>query len=54
MNTQKEELSTIKSEKNETIMLKKYSTPSIDAKQIYGALGYKENPYYLKKSVIPE
>jgi hypothetical protein len=54
MNTQKEVISTIKSEKNETIMLKKCSTPSVDAKQIYGALGYKENPYYLKKSVVPD
>lgn len=54
MNTQKEVISTIKSENNKTIRLKKCSTPSVDAKQIYGALRYKENPYYLKKSVVPE
>ena len=54
MNTQKEVISTIKSENNKTIMFKKCSTPSVDAKHIYGALGYKENPYYLKKSVVHE
>ncbi|MFW6002281.1 MAG: transposase, partial [archaeon] len=54
MNTQKEVISTIKSEKNKTIMLKKCSTPHVEAREIYKALEYKENPYYLKKSFVPE
>lgn len=54
MNTQKEVTSTMKSKKGKTIMLKKCSTPTIEAKQIYDALGYKYNPYYMKKSVVPE
>jgi transposase len=54
MNTQKEVTSTIKNKKNQTVMIKKCSTPSIEAKQIYDALGYKHNPYFMKKSVVPE
>lgn len=54
MNTQKEVLSTMKCKSGKTIMIKKCSTPSVEAKQIYDALGYKYNPYFMKKSVVPE
>lgn len=54
MNTQKEITSTMKGKNGKTIMIKKCSTPTIDAKQIYDALNYKHNPYFMKKSVVPE
>jgi len=54
MNTQKEVTTTIENKKGETIKIKKCSVPSVDAKQIYEALGYKTVPYYMKKSVLPE
>jgi len=54
MNTQKEVTTTMKCESGETIMIKKCSTPTAEAKQIYDALGYKHNPYFMKKSVVPE
>jgi len=54
MNTQKEVYSTMKNKKDETIIIKKCSVPSIQAKQIYEALEYDTNPYYMKKSVVPE
>jgi transposase len=54
MNTQKEVVTTLKNKKGKTIRIKKCSVPSVEAKQIYEALGYKTVPYYLKKSVLPE
>jgi transposase len=54
MNTQKEVVTTLKNKKGETIRIKKCSVPSVEAKQIYEALGYKTVPYYMKKSVLPE
>ncbi len=54
MNTQKEITTTMKNKKGETILLKKCSTPTVEARIIYDALGYKHNPYFLKKSVVPE
>lgn len=54
MNTQKEVTSTMKSKAGKIIMIKKCSTPTVEAKQIYNALGYKYNPYFMKKSVVPE
>lgn len=54
MNTQKEVVTTIKNKKGKTIRIKKCSVPSVKAKQIYEALGYKTVPYYMKKSVLPE
>ena len=54
MNTQKEVVTTIEHKKGETIRIKKCSVPSVEAKQIYEALGYKIVPYYMKKSVLPE
>lgn len=54
MNTQKEIATTMKNKKGETILIKKCSTPTIEAKGIYDALNYKHNPYFMKKSVVPE
>jgi transposase len=54
MNTQKEVVTTLKNKKGKTIRIKKCSVPSVEAKQIYEALGYKTVPYYMKKSVLPE
>jgi len=54
MNTQKEVTTTMKTKTGEKIMIKKCSTPSVEARQIYDALNYKHNPYYIKKSVVPE
>ena len=54
MNTQKEVTSTMKNKAGKIIMIKKCSTPTVDAKQIYDALGYRYNPYFIKKSVVPE
>jgi hypothetical protein len=47
-------VTTLKNKKGETIRIKKCSVPSVEAKQIYEALGYKTVPYYMKKSVLPE
>ena len=54
MNTQKEIISTMKNKKGEIVMVKKCSEPTLGAKQIYDALKYKQNPYFMKKSVVPE
>lgn len=54
MNTQKEVITTMKNKEGETIRLKKCSIPSVEAKQLYDALGYQHNPYFMKKSVVPE
>jgi hypothetical protein len=54
MNTQKEVVTTIEHKTGKTIRIKKCSVPSVEAKQIYEALGYKIVPYYMKKSVLPE
>ena len=54
MNTQKEVTTTMKNKKGETILIKKCSTPTVDAKRIYDALNYKHNPYFMRKSVVPE
>ena len=53
MNTQKEVVTIIKNKKGQTVRIKKCSVPSVAAKQIYSALGYEMNPYYMKKSVVP-
>ncbi|MFW5759207.1 MAG: IS1634 family transposase [Bacteroidota bacterium] len=54
MNTHKEVTSTMKCKSGKVIMIKKCSTPSVEARQIYDALGYKYTPYFMKKSVVPE
>ncbi len=54
MNTQKEVTTAMKNKKGETVLIKKCSVPSLEAKQIYDALNFKPAPYYMKKSVVPE
>ncbi|NMA30314.1 MAG: IS1634 family transposase [Candidatus Methanofastidiosa archaeon] len=54
MNTQKEITTTMKNKKGGTILIKKCSTPIIEARRIYDALNYKHNPYFMRKSVVPE
>ena len=54
MNTQKQVLTTMKNDKGQVIRIKKCTTPTLEAKQIYKALGYEEMPFYMKKSVVPE
>jgi len=54
MNTQKEVTSTMKCKNGKIITIKKCSTPTLQAKQVYDALGYKYAPYFMKKSVVPE
>jgi hypothetical protein len=44
----------MKNDKGQVIRIKKCTTPTLEAKQIYKALGYEEMPYYMKKSVVPE
>ena len=54
MNSQKEVITILKNKNKKSIKLKKCSTPNMDAKHIYDALKYRHNPYFLKKSVVPE
>jgi len=54
MNTQKEVTSTMKTKDNSMLRIKKCSTPTTNARQIYDALNQKYQPYFMKKSVVPE
>lgn len=54
MNTQKEVTSTMKTKSNTMLRIKKCSIPTINTKQIYDALNQKYQPYFMKKSVVPE
>jgi len=54
MNTQKEVTSTMKTKDNSMLRIKKCSTPTANARQIYDALNQKYQPYFMKKSVVPE
>lgn len=54
MNTQKEVTSVMQTKKNKTIRIKKCSTPNTNVRSIYDALGLKHQPYYLRKSVVPD
>jgi len=54
MNTQKEVTSTMKTKNNTILRIKKCSTPTANARQIYDALNQKYQPYFMKKSVVPE
>jgi len=54
MNTQKEVTTTMKGKNGKIITIKKCSTPTVQAKQVYDALVYKYAPYFMKKSVVPE
>lgn len=54
MNTQKMVTTTMRNKKGNLIRIKKASTPSVNAKRIYEALEYKQQPFIMKKSVVPE
>ena len=54
MNTQKEVVTSIKAKSEKTIHIKKCSVPNTSAKEIYDALKLKYQPYFMKKSVVPE
>lgn len=54
MNTQKIVVTTMKNDKQQTIMIKACSQPKADALEIYTALKYKPMPYHLKKFVFPQ
>jgi hypothetical protein len=54
MNTQKEVSTSMKSKSGETIHIKKCSVPTASVKEIYDALQLKQQPYFMKKSVVPE
>ena len=54
MNTQKEVTSTMKTKDNSMIRIKKCSIPTAIVRQIYDALNQKYQPYFMKKSVVPE
>lgn len=54
MNTQKEVTTSIKAKRGKTIHIKKCSEPNTLVKEIYDALQLKRQPYFMKKSVVPE
>lgn len=54
MNTQKIVVTTMKNDKQQTIMIKACSQPKAEALEIYTALKYKPMPYYRKKFVLPQ
>lgn len=54
MNTQMEIITTMKQKSGKMLRVKKCSTPTTNVKQIYDALGLKYQPYFLRKSVVPE
>ena len=54
MNTQKEVTTIIKTQKKQKIRVKKCSVPNSNVKNIYDALGLKYQPYFLRKSVVPD
>ncbi len=54
MNTQKLVVTTMKNDKQQTIMIKACSQPKAQALEIYTALKYKTMPYHRKKFVFPQ
>lgn len=54
MSTQKEVTTIMRNKKNQIIRVKKCSTPNARVRQIYDALGLKHQPYFQKKSVVPD
>jgi len=54
MSTQKEVTTIMRNKKNQIIRVKKCSTPNSRVRQIYDALGLKHQPYFQKKSVVPD
>ena len=54
MSTQKEVTTIMRNKKNRVIRVKKCSTPNANTRQIYDALRLKHQPYFQKKSVVPD
>ena len=54
MNTQKVVVTTMKNDKQQTILIKACSQPRAQALEIYTALKYKPMPYHRKKFVLPQ
>lgn len=54
MNTQKVITTTMNTKTGNTIRLKKCSDPEAEVREIYQALGYKDRPFWEKKSVLPK
>lgn len=54
MNAQKAITTTMKTKTEKTIWLRKCSEPDADVRQIYYSLGYKDRPFWQKKSVLPK
>jgi transposase len=54
MNTQKLVVTTMKNDKQQTIVIKACSQPRAQTMEIYNALKYKPMPYHQKKFVLPQ
>jgi len=54
MNTQKLVTSSVKTKTGKLIRIKKSSLPRVKVQEIYDTLGFKYQPYIMKKSVVPE
>ena len=54
MNTQKVVTTTMKTETGKTLYLRKCSEPNAEVKEIYHTLGYKDRPFWEKRSVLPK
>lgn len=54
MNSQKVVTTTMQTQTGKTIYLKKCSEPEAEVSEIYQALGYKDRPFWQKKSVLPK
>jgi len=54
MNSQKVIISSFKTKTGKSIYIKKCSDPEYPVREIYEALGYRERPFWQKKSVLPE
>lgn len=54
MNTQKIVTTRMETKKGDTIIVKQCSEPEAEVMEIYSALGYKDRPFWKKKSVLPK
>lgn len=54
MNTQKIVTSSMMNKKNQKLVVRTCSTPSVKTKQIYDTLKFKDAPFKILKSVLPE
>lgn len=54
MNTQKMVTSSMNTKDCKFITIKKSSKPNVQVQEIYQTLNYKQQPFFMKKSVVPE